>query len=517
MTSLNEVSGVCARNKKKTINELASILKELKTQGQKIVYCHGVFDLLHIGHIRYFDQGKLMGDVLVVTVTPDRYVDKGPHRPAFPENLRAEAIASLACVDYVAINEWPTAEETLRLLRPHIYVKGSEFKNTDLDMTGKIGREELVVKEIGAELRFTEDIVFSSSSLINRHLSNFSQEIQEYLSLFRARHSLESILGAIDSLSELNVLIVGDAIIDEYHYCDAIGKSSKDPCLAMKYQSHELFAGGSLVVANHTASFAKSVDLLTTLGGDDSYEEFIRSKLQANVTPHFYYKPNTSTTVKRRYIDGYSMSKLFEVYVLDDSSLPSEIADAQNQWLTDNLKNYDIVIAADFGHTAISNEIINTLSKDAPFLSVMTQANAGNRGFHTITKYQRADFICIAEHEVRLEARDLNGRLRPLITSLARKLDCNCFVVTRGRKGCMIGSKDDEFVQVPSFAARVVDRVGAGDAFLSVTSLLTRLGVDYEVLGFVGNVVGALTVEVIGNTKPIDKLSVKKYITALLK
>jgi len=270
-------------------------------------------------------------------------------------------------------------------------------------------------------------------------------------------------------------------------------------------------------VANHTASFVKSVDLLTTLGEADSYEEFVRSRLQPNVTPHFYFKPETSTIVKRRYIDGYSLSKLFEVYVLDDSFLPAEIDFAQCSWLSENLKNYDIVISADFGHGAISNKIVETLSKDAPFLSVMTQANAGNRGFNTITKYPQADFVCIAEHEIRVETRDLNGKLRPMITSLARKLDCDCFVVTRGRRGCVIGSKGDRFAQVPSFAARVVDRVGAGDAFLSITSLLARLGVDYEVLGFVGNVVGALAVGVIGNTKPVDKLSVKKYITSLLK
>ena len=91
-----------------------------------------------------------MGDV--VTITEDSHVDKGPHRPAFTEALRSEAIASLNCVDYVAVNPWPTAEETLRLLRPDFYVKGSEFKNTDSDMTGKIGREAEVVREIGATL-----------------------------------------------------------------------------------------------------------------------------------------------------------------------------------------------------------------------------------------------------------------------------------------------------------------------------------------------------------------------------
>ena len=79
----------------KTIEELAKLLKTYRSENKKIVHCHGVFDLLHIGHIRYFEQARRLGDFLIVTITPDRYVDKGPHRPAFTEALRAEAIASL--------------------------------------------------------------------------------------------------------------------------------------------------------------------------------------------------------------------------------------------------------------------------------------------------------------------------------------------------------------------------------------------------------------------------------------
>ena len=140
---------------------LATRLAELRELGKRIILCHGVFDLLHIGHIRYLRQAKDLGDVLVVTLTPDRFVDKGPHRPAFSETLRAEALASLDCVDFVAVNMWSTAEETLRLLRPNIYAKGAEFKNLE-DTTGKIQREAAVAEAAGVEIVFVEDIVFSS-------------------------------------------------------------------------------------------------------------------------------------------------------------------------------------------------------------------------------------------------------------------------------------------------------------------------------------------------------------------
>ena len=150
------------------ISELTRQIVRRRSEGKTIVHCHGCFDLMHPGHIKYFQAARTMGDVLVVTLSPDRFVDKGPDRPVFNEDLRAESIAALECVDYVAINKWPTAEETLRLIRPDIYVKGQEFENME-DKTGKIQKEVEVINEIGAEIRFTHEIVFSSTKLLNQY------------------------------------------------------------------------------------------------------------------------------------------------------------------------------------------------------------------------------------------------------------------------------------------------------------------------------------------------------------
>ena len=150
------------------IGTLAQKLQKLKAEGKRIVHCHGCFDLMHPGHIKYFQAAKKMGDVLAVTVTPDKYVDKGPDRPVFLQTLRAESIAALECVDYVAVNEWPTAEETLKLLRPHYYVKGQEFENLE-DATGKLQKELQIIQKIGTEIRFTHGIIFSSTKLINKY------------------------------------------------------------------------------------------------------------------------------------------------------------------------------------------------------------------------------------------------------------------------------------------------------------------------------------------------------------
>ncbi len=505
------------RSKIKTIDELAAITADLRQAGKTLVHCHGVFDLLHIGHIRYFEQARRLGDVLLVTLTGDRFVDKGPQRPAFPEQLRAEAIASLAGVDYVAINEWATAEETLRRLRPHFYVKGAEFKALGSDRTGKIGREKQVADELGVTVAFADDIVFSSSNLINRYLSTFSEEVDSYLHLLRRRYSLEDVMAVLDRMAALKILVIGDTIIDEYQYCEAIGKSSKDPTLALRYQSSDLFAGGVLAVANHVAHFARNLDLITVIGGVDSQELFIRQHLQSNIAPTFFVQPQAPTTVKRRFVDGYSFNKLLEIYVMDDSGLDQAQTEALHELLEERLAGYDLVIAADFGHGAINPATRLLLAERAPFLAINTQANAGNRGFHTISKYPRAHYACIARHELDLEVRDRQGDLRRTMEGLRERMDCRAFTVTLGRSGCAVTAVGDRFVQVPSFSQKIVDRVGAGDAFFAVSAMAAALGVDIELLALIGSVAGSLAVETIGNKKAIDRQGMEKYITALMK
>ncbi len=500
-----------------SLDNLAATVGRLKQDGRRIVHCHGVFDLLHIGHIRHLEQARQPGDVLVVTVTADRFVDKGPHRPAFSEQLRVEAVASLACVDFAAVNGWSTAEETLRLLRPDVYVKGVEFKDTSSDPTGKMGREAAAAEEVGAELAFTGDIVFSSSNLINRYLSTLPAEINEYLEIFRSRYTVESIRRLLDAMASLRVLVIGDTILDEYHYCEPLGKSAKDPVLALRHQSHELFAGGVLAIANHLAEFAGTVSLVTVIGEHDSHERFIRHQLNPKIEATLFTQPGAPTTVKRRYLDGYSFNKLFEVNVLDDRGLPGDQDEALREHLRKKFGDHDLVLAADFGHGAISESTVELLCQSAPQLAVNTQANAANRGFNTLGKYRRADYACIAEHELRLEVRRSNGPIRPHMESVGDRLGCRCFAVTRGRKGCAVNDRQCNFVQVPAFARTVIDRVGAGDAFFAVSALAARLGADTELIGFLGNIAGAQAVEIIGNKKPVQRSTFEKTMVSLLK
>jgi rfaE bifunctional protein kinase chain/domain/rfaE bifunctional protein nucleotidyltransferase chain/domain len=505
------------QRKIKPLEELAQCLRPLRTVGKKIVHCHGVFDLLHIGHIRHLQQARTLGDVLVVTVTPDRHVNKGPHRPAFTEDLRAEAIAALDCVTYVAVNEWPTAVEAIHLLQPDFYVKGSDYIEAENDRTGGITLEKEALSSVGGQLAFTEDIIFSSSNLINRHLSIFPKEVTEHLQRFCARYYPEDVLRYLEGAQSLKVLIVGETIIDEYHYCETMGKSGKEPILAARQVNVEKFAGGTLAIANQVAAFCDQVSLLTFLGSHDSQEEFIREKLDAKIHQRFLYMESGPTIVKRRFVEVYPFQKLFETYVMNDGeSNPSE-SRALCATLREVLPEYDVVIVVDYGHGMIGTEAVDLLCKHSRFLAVNTQVNAGNHGFNTISKYPRADYICVSESEIRLDVRSRRRDLQVIVREVAEKLQFGRAVITQGPEGCLCYSQEEGFFQVPAFASQVVDRMGAGDAVLSLTALCVAQQAPMEVVGFIGNVAGAEAVATVGHRKFIERVPFYKHIESLLK
>ncbi len=516
MVVATEEPKATGHRKVKSVDALASHLASTRN-GKQVVHCHGVFDLLHIGHIRHLEQAKKLGDVLVVTVTPDRYVNKGPGRPAFNEKLRAEAIAALDCVDFVSINEWPQADETIRRLRPHIFVKGSEYRDARRDQTGAISVEETAIQEVGGRLEFTEDITFSSSSLINQFLTVLPEETRRYLGRFNQEFGPGEVIRYLRGGKELKVLVVGDAIIDEYHYCSAIGKSSKEPILAVKHVNAEVFAGGILAIANHVAGFCDRVDVATVLGERDRKETFIREAMRGNVEPAFFTRVGAPTIQKRRFIDPYFFQKLFEVYEMDDTPLAGAEHDRFCDWLSRRLPEFDLVVVVDFGHGNVTDRMIDVLCAKSRFLAVNAQSNAGNIGYHTISKYTRADVVCLAENEIRLEARDRYGNVRPLMLDVARKLDARRVLVTRGAQGSLGYDARTGFAEVPALATVVKDRMGAGDTFLSVASLCAAQDAPIELVAFVGNAAGAQAVATVGHRQTLQVVPLIRHIECLLK
>jgi len=507
------------RGKILDIDEVAAISEQLRRSGKRVVHCHGTFDLLHLGHVRHLEAASRLGDYLIVTVTADRFVNKGPGRPVFDSPARAEMLASLQFVDWVVINDSADAVSAIRRLRPDVYVKGQDYQHPEGDVTGKIILERQAVEEHGGSIHFTDEVTFSSTQLINQHVNVFEPHVRQHLDALRYNGGLEKLVSLIEAVRDYRVLLVGDAIIDEYDYVVPMGKTPKENVIATRYQDSEVFAGGVLAAANHIASFCKEVEVITCFGDSDDYSKVAQGSLHPNVTLRAFQRPGSPTTLKRRFVDPSRVAKLFETYMINDEPLPVDLQQEVDRAISERAADFDLVVVADFGHGLLAPSSVERLTGQGPrFLAVNAQTNTANLGFNLITKYRRADYICIDAPEARLAAHDRVSAVSDLASRLASDhIDCPRLIITHGRNGCVTYERGGISHTIPAFARRVVDTIGAGDAFFVVTAPLVAAGGTMQQVGFIGNVVGALKVEIVGHRQAIDKASLVKAITGLLK
>ncbi|NRA90735.1 MAG: adenylyltransferase/cytidyltransferase family protein, partial [Simkaniaceae bacterium] len=507
------------QNKIKTFSELEKLLDEQKENGETVVHCHGVFDLLHPGHIRHFKEAKNCGSKLVVSVTPDRFVNKGPGRPAFNEALRLETLAALNCVDYVVLNDSPDATSCIQKIRPNIYVKGKEYANHEADITGKIADEVRAVQSVKGTVHYTDDIVFSSSSLLNQHYESTSPELRAFLAELKEEFTIDDLLEKVEALKTLKVLVVGDAIIDEYQFTEPMGQSGKGLHMVARCGDKELYLGGSLIIANHIAQFSDHVTLLTSIGEKCSHLPMIESLINSKIEKEFITQPKHSTLTKKRYVmqDGARLSKPFETYSTNDSLLTKSETDQVITYLKEKTKDFDLILVCDFGNGFTNPVIVDALSDLPNFLAINTQTNSGNRGFNVVTHYRRADLISLNEPELRLSAHDRYSSMEGLAADISDVLNCKNICITQGVKGVFCSSTADPQVHIPALVSNTVDRVGAGDSFFALASMCAAKGYPISIAGFFGSIASALNVQVVGNKKPVEKVPFNKFLTRLLK
>jgi len=499
------------------INKLAKVCEKLKNEGKSIVHCHGVFDLVHPGHIKHLQAAKKFGDILVVSLTEDKYVNKGPGRPIFNAKLRAENIASLEFVNYVTINHAPKAMPVIKAIKPDYYVKGQDYKNLNESISGGIIKEKNEVEKYGGKLVFTEEIQFSSSNLINQRLSQNDEKLNKYLRMMRNQISFNEIKKTFTEIMKYNVLVIGDVILDEYQFVTPLGKASKSATITAKMGEKELYAGGIIATANHIADFVKKVDLIADYGINSGidYSTFIKKKLPKNVKWYPVFFPDRPTTLKRRFIEPTFDHKLFETIEIDDSPLNNK----ENAQLTnriDELNNYDLVLIGDFGHGFLQSNILNKIKKKSSFIAINSQTNSANFGFNLLTKYNSCNYFSIDEREAQYAMHNKYIKPQRALKKLIECLNSQMGTITLGVNGSLVADKTNQHCITPSFTNNVLDTIGAGDAFFAISSLAAKAECSLKEVGFIGNAAGAIACQILGNKSYIKKNILLKYLKTLL-
>lgn len=495
------------------------IRPKLKRENRTIALCHGVFDLVHPGHIIHLQQAKAMADVLVVSVTAAGYVRKGPDRPYFNDEMRMKVLEALECVDYVMLSEGYTVDDIVESVEPDLYVKGEEYAKESDDLTGKITTERELVEQHGGKLAYTTGRVFSSTKLINTALAALPEDVVRYMKNFIAKYSMTDIKSYAEKAENLKVLVIGDVIIDKYTYCEIQGLMSKDMGYSSSLNYFEEYLGGSVAVARHLSSFTENVTLMSIVGN----EEEIRLKLFDGLTDKMRlkltYSTRCPTIIKHRYLTRNGKReeyrKIFSINNIPETmDYEAEIREEFCKALAEKLDDFDVVFLCDFGHGLVDEAVRKLIQEKAKYLVLNCQTNSSNYGLNVITKYNRADAFTLDQNELKLAyPGDISNEYAALI-KLGGHLKSNGWL-TRGSLGAY-GIEGEQIHECPAFTLTVKDTVGAGDAFYSVAGLFAAAGAPAELGTFMGNIAGALGTNIIGNKEAVEKVDVLKYASTLL-
>lgn len=280
----------------------------------------------------------------------------------------------------------------------------------------------------------------------------------------------------LDSVKDMRVLVVGDAIMDVYQYVKPIGKAVKEAALSCIGDKRESFEGGVLAAATHTRGFCAQVDVCR------SYQVMLNTRL----------------------VDDVYLRKLLVMHEIVHPQIdigPRPLGDF-------DIPSYDLVIVTDFGHGLMTKELIERVTREARYLAVNAQTNATNYGFNLITKYPRADFVVIDELEARLATHDRDSPIEDVIL----KLGFDKIIVTMGANGAC--GFDGAFERQKATADKVVDTMGSGDAFLCVAAPFAAAGASMRDLIRIGNAAGAVKCAIVGHRGSVTRELLEAQLAA---
>jgi rfaE bifunctional protein kinase chain/domain/rfaE bifunctional protein nucleotidyltransferase chain/domain len=487
-----------------SLESLLELREAARRRGQTFVHCHGCFDVVHPGHIHHLQAARARGDFLLVSVSSDANVAKGVSRPLIPDDLRCESLAALECVDAVLLNHFPTAGELLNAVQPDVYVKGREYE-TSADPRFLLEKE--TVEANGGEVFFTGgEVVYSSTALIGA-LRDTGAFNTEKVNRFQRDHDLSP--GMIETmLRRMNgqkIVVVGDTIIDRYHFCEATGVAGEGPMMALRGMAKREFDGGAAIVARHAASLGADVTLITAMADDTDSTQLTMRLRNERITVEATDHRKQLVTKTRFVVDDQKVLKVDDGPAMPlDAKREKTVAD---QILAAS-QGAACVIFADFGYGLITpgllDRVMPRLRAAVPVLAADVSGKQTN-----LLKFRGVDLLCPTERELRETLSDFTGGIGAVVSRLLRETDVKSALITLGKQGLVAcdwpaGSWKDSNGRLnshylPSLAERAIDPLGAGDALLATASLALASGASLQQAAFLGSLAAAVEIQHVGN------------------
>lgn len=495
------------RRKIKTVDELAALLGPFPRE-QKVIMCHGVFDVVHPGHVRHLAYAKSKAQILVASITADRHVKKGVYRPHVPEQLRALNLAAFEMVDYVIVDQEETPLINLKALQPDFFAKGFEYGGSAMPKATQ--QEMALVEGYGGEVIFTPgDFILSSTHLIETSLPDL--KFEKLLAAMQAEAlTFDDLRAVLGRLSKIRVHVVGDTIVDSITRTTLIGGQTKTPTFSVLNQGRDDYVGGAAIVAQHLRAAGADV-VFTTVLGDDALKDVALSALaESGVLCDPIIDTTRPTTNKNAIVaSGY---RLLKIDTVDNRSISAQIRDRIAERIAST--PVDAVVFSDFRHGIFNSLTIpNLVAAIPPNVFRVADSQVASR-WGNITEFADFDLITPNEREARFALADQDsgiGRLAGLLVDATR---AKLLILKLGERGVFTlrprpSQPTNKYFWIDSFAGRVVDAVGAGDALLAYSTLSLLANSSELCATLLGSMAAACECEVDGNipVRPEDLLA----------
>jgi rfaE bifunctional protein kinase chain/domain len=485
------------RHKIRSAQELRQIVGD-RPRAQKVIMCHGVFDVVHPGHVRHLLYAKSKANIVIASLTADKHITKGVYRPHVPQDLRAVNLAAFEMVDYVLIDERDTPLENIRLIQPDYFAKGFEYGGNGIAQ--KTAEELAVVQAYGGELIFTPgDVVYSSSALI-RETPPDVRHANLQIVMERNNIDFDRLRRVLDDMEGRRVHVLGDTIVDSYTYCAMIGGQTKTPTLSVAFERRVDYVGGAGIVAKHLLAAGADVTFSTVLG-DDALKDFVVDDLQKSGIRLRAIVDKTRPTVNKNamIVGGY---RLLKVDTLDNRSISDEILSKLQASVSE--QKVDAVVFSDFRHGVFNRRTIPTLLKSIPSGVYRVADSQVASRWGNITDFKDFDLITPNEREARFALGDQDSGVRPLASLVYDAARCKLLILKLGERG-LLACRDadhnslDSYFVIDSFADHVVDAVGAGDALLAYATLAMLASGEDAAATIIGCMAASCECELDGN------------------
>jgi len=497
------------RSKLLSFDQASAVCDHLRASGKRIVQCHGTFDVVHPGHIVYFEEARSRGDALIVTVTGESHVNDGPGRPYLNDQMRLKWLSALECVDFVVIVPSTAAVPGIECVRPDVYCIGHEEAGNSHAASRVLQDDVLAVRRCGGEVAFLGLGTADSTRFLNRYFDTHTREVKDFCRQVAALCPLPEFRRVLDDFANLRVLIVGDIIFDRYTTVEVQGLTSKNRILSCRFIAEEMQAGGALAVYRHVREFTPHVKLISLAGNELWLEEVLR-RFVVPTEEAIVRSPHFTTIVKQRFVEprseGKELSKLFSVNYIEKHPPDDELQRAVLERIAGHIDDHDVVLAMDFGHGLFEDKVRNYVQEKARFIAVNCQTNSNNHGFNILNRrYRRADCFTLDHMEITLAVGHREFDYRCELAKLGTALGSRYAWLTRGSVETLGWQPPDRISACAPFERNVVDTLGAGDAFFAVATLAAASQAPLALATFMGQLAGALAVKIVGNAEPIRK------------